>query len=107
MLFCVLAPVPDVPTNLVAIATSPTTIQVTWDPPQRGAAAGTYRVYYYDIGAASPTESELNVTQGTVCQLINLKKFHQYSIRVVGISVNGMGTSTLEVSCRTYSDGSL
>jgi hypothetical protein len=93
-----------VPVNLQAVAVSSASIQVTWDPPEK-VAAQAYRVFYYDVGAASPTESELNITQGTSCLLSNLEKFHQYSIRVVGMNANGMGTSTLEVSCRTYSDG--
>lgn len=96
---------PDVPANLQAVAVSPTSIQVTWDSALRGATAAIYSVYYYDLGMVSPTESEVNVTEGTSCQLTGLKKFHQYSIRVVGVNANGAGTSTLETVCWTYSDG--
>jgi Fibronectin type III domain len=103
----VTAAVPDVPTNLQALATSPTSILVTWEAPSRGATVISYSVYYYDIGTAAPTEVEVNVTDGMSCLLTSLKKFHQYSVRVVGVNTNGVGVSTSEVLCRTHSDGKL
>jgi neogenin len=60
-------------------------------------------VCYYDVGSAATIETELNVT-ATMCTLSDLRKFHQYSVRVVAFNANGMGTSTQEVNCRTHSD---
>jgi predicted phage tail protein len=99
------ASIPDSPANLQVVAQSPTSILVTWNPPLNSAAdiLG-YSVCYYDVGSAATIETELNVT-ATMCTLSDLRKFHQYSVRVVAFNANGMGTSTQEVNCRTHSDG--
>lgn len=85
-------------------ARSPVSVSVSWDSP---AAVGSdvlgYRVYYYDIGSADPQEAELNVTDNT-CALGSLRKFGEYSVRVVAYSAIGAGTSTQELYFRTLSD---
>ena len=99
------AAVPDAPKNLRATARSPTSILVSWDSPSvSDTAVLGYAVYYYDVGSSETTEAELNVT-GSTCTLVDLRKYHQYSVRVVAYGANGRGASTPEVYCRTLSDG--
>ena len=99
------AAVPDAPRHLRAIARSPTSILVSWDSPSvSDTAVLGYAVYYYDVGSSETQEAELNVTSNT-CTLVDLRKYHQYSVRVVAYGANGRGASTPEVYCRTLSDG--
>ena len=91
-------------------ARSPVSIFVSWDSPTTTDAAVLgysvlgYSVYYYDVSSSETQEVELNVTN-TRCTLVDLRKYHQYSVRVVALSANGFGASTREVYCRTLSDG--
>jgi len=99
------AAVPDAPRNLQASALSPVSILVSWNPPAAaGVAVLGYSVYYYDVTSAETLETQLNVTSNE-CMLTALQKFHQYAVRVVAFSANGLGASTAEVYCRTLSDG--
>ena len=102
--------VPDPPSNLQATVLSPTTVQLTWDGPKVNSSTSPvtgYKLFFYDTGDASGiAETEATVAT-TTYTLNNLKKFHQYSFRVVAYNSNGQGTSTDEVICRTFSDGTL
>jgi len=86
-------------------ARSPVSIVVSWDSPATtDAAVLGYSVFYYDVSLSETLEAELNVTN-TRCTLVDLRKYHQYSVRVVAFSDSGLGASTREVYCRTLSDG--
>jgi len=104
LLFTFAAAVPDAPRNLRVFARSPVSIFVSWDSPSSsGAAMLGYSVFYYDIGSVETVETQLNVTSN-MCTLVDLRKFHRYSVRVVAFNANGLGTSTQELYCRTVSD---
>jgi len=78
---------------------------VSWDSPAPGDAAVLgYTVHYYDVSSSETLEMELNVTSNG-CMLVDLKKYHQYGVRVVAFNAVGFGASTQEVYCRTLSDG--
>jgi len=99
------AAIPDASRNLQVLAHSPTSIFITWDSPATADVAVLgYTVYYYDVSSSEAAEAELNVTS-TSCTLDDLRKYHQYSVRVVAFSAAGLGASTPEVYCRTLSDG--
>lgn len=62
-----------------------------------------YKLYYYEISDES-LEKEIVVGVVNAYTVANLKKFRQYSIRVAAFNSIGLGMSTEEVSCQTYSD---
>ena len=96
---------PDAPRNLRVFARTPVSIFVSWDSPAAaGAAVLGYCVCYYDVSSSETLETQLNVTSNR-CTLVELQKYHQYSVRVVAFSASGLGASTQEVYCRTLSDG--
>jgi len=99
------AAVPDAPRNLRVFARSPVSVSVSWDSPANSDAVVLgYSVYYYDVSSSETVEAVQNVTSNT-CTLVALRKFHQYSVRVVAFGANGLGASAPEVFCRTLSDG--
>jgi len=105
LVFISAAAVPDAPRNLRAFARTPVSISVSWDSPTAASTAVLgYMVYYYDVSSSETREQELNVTSNA-CTLADLRKYHQYSVRVVAFSAVGLGASTQEVYCRTLSDG--
>jgi len=63
-----------------------------------------YSVYYHGVSSSETLEVELNTTSNG-CTLDGLRKYHQYSIRVVAFSTIGLGASTQQVYCQTLSDG--
>ena len=86
-------------------ARTPVSMFVSWDSPAAAEASVLgYSVYYYDVSSSETLEAELNVTSNK-CTLVDLRKYHQYSVRVVAFNANGLGASTQEVYCRTLSDG--
>ncbi|KAJ8417946.1 hypothetical protein AAFF_G00227890 [Aldrovandia affinis] len=94
--------VPGPAPNLQAGATSPTSISLSWDMPLSGNGETlTYRVYYMEKGLEH--EQDLGVS-GLSYTLTSLKKFTDYSLRVVAYNKNGPGVSTEGVSVRTLSD---
>lgn len=102
------AQVPEAPSGLQAFPLSSTSISLTWNVPRANSTAAVtgYKLYYYDFGD-SEAENEATVTGATSYVLRELKKFHQYSFRVVAFNGIGLGSGTEEVVCRTYSDGLL
>lgn len=123
---------PGTPTNLRAVALSPTSILVSWDSPSdpgttsssastigdggdvtdADSVSGTpptrtlyYRLYYYDMHDATASgENDVTVTEREV-ELRDLCKFCEYSLRVVAYSAIGSSAGSEEVTCRTMSDG--
>ncbi|XP_048376519.2 neogenin 1a isoform X4 [Stegostoma tigrinum] len=94
--------VPGPAQNLVAQANSPTSITVTWQEPH--SANGpiiNYKLYFMEKGA----DGEQDVDVGSLSYTMNgLKKFTEYSFRVVAYNKHGPGVSTEDVVTTTYSD---
>ncbi|GCB66602.1 hypothetical protein scyTo_0013594, partial [Scyliorhinus torazame] len=93
--------VPGPAQNLVAQANSPTSITVTWQEPHSdNGPIANYKLYYLEKGAGS----EQDVDVGSLSYTMNgLKKFTEYSFRVVAYNKHGPGVSTEEVVATTYS----
>ncbi|XP_038640294.1 neogenin-like isoform X4 [Scyliorhinus canicula] len=93
--------VPGPAQNLVAQANSPTSITVTWQEPHSdNGPIANYKLYYMEKGAGS----EQDVDVGSLSYTMNgLKKFTEYSFRVVAYNKHGPGVSTEEVVATTYS----
>ncbi|XP_052618282.1 neogenin isoform X8 [Peromyscus californicus insignis] len=88
--------------NIRAYATSPTSITVTWETPLSGnGEIQNYKLYYMEKG----TDKEQDVDVSSHSYTINgLKKYTEYSFRVVAYNKHGPGVSTQDVAVRTLSD---
>ncbi|XP_059570899.1 neogenin isoform X3 [Alligator mississippiensis] len=88
--------------NIRAYANSPTSITVTWETPLSGnGEIQNYKLYYMEKG----TDNEQDVDVGGHSYTINgLKKYTEYSFRVVAYNKHGPGVSTQDVVVRTLSD---
>nr|XP_054523778.1 neogenin isoform X21 [Pan troglodytes] len=88
--------------NLRAYAASPTSITVTWETPVSGnGEIQNYKLYYMEKG----TDKEQDVDVSSHSYTINgLKKYTEYSFRVVAYNKHGPGVSTPDVAVRTLSD---
>ncbi|XP_028920998.1 neogenin isoform X3 [Ornithorhynchus anatinus] len=88
--------------NIRAYATSPTSTTVTWETPLSGnGEIQNYKLYYMEKG----TDNEQDVDVGSRSYTINgLKKYTEYSFRVVAYNKHGPGVSTEDVVVRTLSD---
>uniref|UniRef100_A0AAY4AD51 DCC netrin 1 receptor n=1 Tax=Denticeps clupeoides TaxID=299321 RepID=A0AAY4AD51_9TELE len=91
--------VPGPVENLVADATSPTAIQATWDPPAyaNGPVQG-YRLVWTE------TSSGKEQVIGQSYKMEGLKKFTEYSLRVLALNRFGPGVSTDDMVITTLSD---
>ncbi|KAK3580125.1 hypothetical protein CHS0354_034065 [Potamilus streckersoni] len=96
--------VPSEARNLQARALSPTSVGITWEPPLDPKGAITqYDLIYYAVGDSD--EQRVTVARSAVSHiLMGLKKYREYSFRVVAHNINGPGMSTEEIVARTYSD---
>ncbi|MGH0146543.1 UNVERIFIED_CONTAM: hypothetical protein FKN15_008341 [Acipenser sinensis] len=94
--------VPGPAPNLRALATSPTSITVSWEMPLLGKGEiQNYKLYYMEKGLGN----EQDVDVGGLSYTINgLKKYTDYSFRVVAYNKHGPGVSTEDVVARTFSD---
>uniref|UniRef100_A0A6Q2WYW7 Neogenin 1b n=1 Tax=Esox lucius TaxID=8010 RepID=A0A6Q2WYW7_ESOLU len=93
--------VPGPAPNLQAVSTTPTSVSLSWDPPLIGNGdLLTYKIYYMEKG--QDTEQ---VRSSLSYNMMNLRKFTDYSIRVVAFNKHGPGVSTGDVSVTTLSDG--
>uniref|UniRef100_A0AAY4A9A6 Netrin receptor DCC n=1 Tax=Denticeps clupeoides TaxID=299321 RepID=A0AAY4A9A6_9TELE len=94
--------VPGPVENLVADATSPTAIQATWDPPAyaNGPVQG-YRLVWTET--SSGKEQSIEVI-GQSYKMEGLKKFTEYSLRVLALNRFGPGVSTDDMVITTLSD---
>ncbi|XP_064123363.1 neogenin isoform X7 [Loxodonta africana] len=88
--------------NIRAYASSPTSIIVTWETPLSGnGEIQNYKLYYMEKG----TDKEQDVDVASHSYTINgLKKYTEYSFRVVAYNKHGPGVSTQDVAVRTLSD---
>ena len=92
------------PANLTALAVSPVSLMASWDPPEVTAGSlpiRNYKLFYMEVGSAE--EHEVLTTH--ISHLIHgLKPYTEYSVWVVAFNENGPGSSTEEVTVRTWSD---
>ncbi|XP_076432503.1 neogenin isoform X2 [Peromyscus maniculatus bairdii] len=88
--------------NIRAYATSPTSITITWETPLSGnGEIQNYKLYYMEKG----TDKEQDIDVSSHSYTINgLKKYTEYSFRVVAYNKHGPGVSTQDVAVRTLSD---
>ncbi|XP_038003535.1 neogenin isoform X7 [Motacilla alba alba] len=88
--------------NIRAFSGSPTTVTVTWETPLSGNGdIQNYKLYYMEKG--QHTEQDVDVA-GLSHTVAGLKKFTEYSFRVVAYNKHGPGVSTHDVVVRTLSD---
>uniref|UniRef100_A0A2K6FCN4 Neogenin n=1 Tax=Propithecus coquereli TaxID=379532 RepID=A0A2K6FCN4_PROCO len=88
--------------NIRAYATSPTSITVTWGTPLSGnGEIQNYKLYYMEKG----TDKEQDIDVSSHSYTVNgLKKYTEYSFRVVAYNKHGPGVSTQDVAVQTLSD---
>ncbi|XP_039933765.1 neogenin isoform X6 [Hirundo rustica] len=88
--------------NIRAFSGSPTSVTVTWETPLSGNGdIQNYKLYYMEKG--QHTEQDVDVG-GLAHTVSGLKKFTEYSFRVVAYNKHGPGVSTHDVVVRTLSD---
>ncbi|NXI35501.1 NEO1 protein, partial [Galbula dea] len=88
--------------NIRASASSPTSVTVTWETPLSGnGEIQNYKLYYMEKG--QDTEQDVDVA-GLSYTISGLKKYTEYSFRVVAYNKHGPGVSTQDVAVRTLSD---
>ncbi|NXE39264.1 NEO1 protein, partial [Ptilorrhoa leucosticta] len=88
--------------NIRAFSGSPTSVTVTWETPLSGNGdIQNYKLYYMEKG--QDTEQDVDVG-GLAHTVTGLKKFTEYSFRVVAYNKHGPGVSTHDVVVRTLSD---
>ncbi|KAG7473320.1 hypothetical protein MATL_G00094480 [Megalops atlanticus] len=94
--------VPGPAPNLQAVAASPTAITISWEVPLTGnGEIQTYKLYYMEKGMDS--EQDIDVS-GLSYTMTGLKKYAEYSFRVVAYNKHGPGVSTEDVVVHTLSD---
>ncbi|XP_060115763.1 neogenin isoform X4 [Heteronotia binoei] len=88
--------------NIRAYANSPTSITISWATPLSGnGEIQNYKLYYME----KETDNEQDIDVGGLSYTINgLKKYTEYSFRVVAYNKHGPGVSTQDVVIRTLSD---
>ncbi|XP_053346645.1 neogenin isoform X2 [Clarias gariepinus] len=94
--------VPGPAPNLQAVAITPSTVTLTWErPPTGNGEIQTYKLYYSEKG--KDVEQYIDVL-GLSYTMTGLKKFTEYSFRVVAYNKHGSGVSTDDLSVQTLSD---
>ncbi|CAN0076003.1 unnamed protein product [Lampetra planeri] len=96
--------VPGPPVGLQATALSPTSVSVFWQPPLSGnGPILNYRLLHVERGKGPTGEQEVDV-EGLSFVAHGLKRFTEYSFRVVAFNRHGPGLSSEDVTARTLSD---
>ncbi|XP_026472597.1 neogenin-like [Ctenocephalides felis] len=81
---------------------SPTKIKVSWQQPTvTNGDILKYKVYYME---ADSTEESSQDSVDLTTELVNLLPYTTYNIYVVAVNNHGIGTSSSELTVRTYSD---
>ncbi|XP_073435559.1 neogenin isoform X11 [Dendrobates tinctorius] len=94
--------VPGPAPNLRATAISATSVSVSWELPLSGnGEIQNYKLYYMEKGGGNEQDFDISGLSYTVN---NLKKYTEYTFRVVAINKHGPGVSTHDVIVRTLSD---
>ena len=94
------------PENVVALASSTTSIRVKWNRVPRDSDIIQFKVYYETANSQNETTSmiNINVTEDSV-EIGRLKKFVNYTVWVKSFSRRGLGVSSLPISVRTLEEG--
>ncbi|KAI5614865.1 neogenin isoform X3 [Silurus asotus] len=94
--------VPGPAPNLQVVSITPTTVTLSWERPLTGnGEIQTYKLYYIEKG--KDIEQDVDVV-GLSYTMTGLKKFTEYSFRVVAYNKHGPGVSTDDLSVHTFSD---
>ncbi|KAL7854727.1 hypothetical protein SRHO_G00169170 [Serrasalmus rhombeus] len=94
--------VPGPAPNFQAVVLSPSSVSLSWDKPLTGnGEIQNYKLYYMEKGLGNEKDIEVS---GLSYTMTGLKKFTEYSFRVVAYNKHGPGVSTEDVSVQTYSD---
>lgn len=97
--------VPGPPSNIKAIATSPTSIFVQWEPPTINNgdtnSIQRYKLYYIETDS---NEQHHVVTSELSYTLTRLNNFTEYNIWAEAFNQNGQGSQSDEITVRTLSD---
>ncbi|XP_054724817.1 neogenin-like isoform X2 [Uloborus diversus] len=94
--------VPGAPKNVKAVAHSPTSIHISWDPPESPVEpVQKYKLFYMEEGTSE--EREVSTTENSHT-LRGLRKFTDYNFWVVAINANGAGMNSDDVVAKTLSD---
>uniref|UniRef100_A0AAR2J5L9 Neogenin 1 n=1 Tax=Pygocentrus nattereri TaxID=42514 RepID=A0AAR2J5L9_PYGNA len=94
--------VPGPAPNLQAVSVTSTSVILTWERPVTGnGEIQTYKLYYSEKGQDS--EQDMDVV-GLAYTMTGLKKFTEYSFRVVAYNKHGPGVSTEDLTVQTLSD---
>ncbi|XP_053320982.1 neogenin isoform X4 [Spea bombifrons] len=94
--------VPGPAPNLRATAVSPTSVDVSWETPLSGnGEIQNYKLYYMERGAGDEQDIDVGGHSYTVS---GLKKYTEYTFRIVAYNKHGPGVSTQDILVRTLSD---
>ncbi|XP_058263418.1 neogenin isoform X2 [Hemibagrus wyckioides] len=94
--------VPGPAPKLQAVSITPTTVTLTWERPLTGNGdIQTYKLYYTEKG--KDVEQDIDVVSLSYT-MMGLKKFTEYSFRVVAYNKHGPGVSTDDLTVHTLSD---
>lgn len=94
--------VPGPAPNLQVVSVGSSSVSLTWERPITGnGEIQTYKLFYIEKGQES--EQDVDVS-GLSYTMTSLKKFTEYSFRVVAYNKHGPGVSTEDVTVRTLSD---